>query len=172
MKEYKNNEDATKNFFVTDNDGMTNGRFNVWAYIDKKRNIHMKGRAGNEFITTNGRKIPMFMIADVILKDTKNIMSCEVVNINNKLVAHIEFYTKSHIAPIKEDEILLNALKRLNKVFENDVVENIHFIIRDSFISYPLTSCGKRNVALLEKESEEVLESITTKNSKKLLKKL
>ncbi len=169
MKEYKNNPEATDKFFIKDNDDEVYGNFNVWGYIDKKGNAHMKGRMGNEFVTSTGEVIPMFMIADVILKDTKNIMSCEVVNVNNKLVAHIEFYPKDHVDGEREKEILNSALNRLKKVFPNDLIENIYFSVKDSMLSYPLTGCGKRNISLLEQQSEHIIE---TNENKKLIKKL
>ena len=172
MKEYKNNQEATEKFFIKDNNGDVNGNFNVWSYIDKKGNVHMKGRVGNEFIAQDGSKIPMFMIADVILKDSKNIMSCEVVNVNNKLVAHIEFYPKEKISSMKEEQILLNTLKRLGKVFPSELVTNMHFVIRDSVLSYPLTGCGKRNVSQLEKQGQEVIDTIEHREQKKLIKKM
>lgn len=171
MKEYKNNKEATEQFFIEDADKEVNGNFKVWGYIDKKGNVHMKGRMGNEFVTNSGFKIPLFMVADVILNDMKNIMSCEVVNVDNKLVAYIEYYPLSYIEPIKENEIILDAFKRLRKFFPNELVNNIHIKVKDSYHSYPLTGCGKRNIALLEEQGRNVIYEIG-QNDKKLIKKL
>lgn len=172
MREYKNNEEATNNFFIKDSDGEVYGNFKVWGLLDKKGNTHMKGRMGNEFIRSDGFKIPMFMIADVILKDRKNIMSCEVVNIENRLVAHIEYYPKHHITPEEEKSIIANANKRLDKFFGKEISNNLCYSVKDSFNSYPLTGCGKRNIALLEKQSEEIIDKVDSENTKKLTKKL
>jgi len=172
MKGYKNNKEATDSFFIKDASGKVSGSFKLWAYQDKKGNVHMKGRAGNEFVTSEGIKIPEFMIADEILKDKKNIMSCEVVNISNKLVAHIEFYPGQTPSEIIIDEILLNALNRVEKNFSEEVSQNLYFVVRDQSLSYPLTGCGKRNIALLEKEGSEAIKEIDSKDDKKLIKKL
>lgn len=172
MRAYKNNPDATNEFFIEDSDLKINGNFKVWSYIDKRGHVHMKGRMGNEFITSSNKIIPVFMIADVILKDTKNIMSCEVVNVNNKLVAHIEFYPNMELNSHEEDQILSNALTRLEKIFGHEVVSNLYFMVRDCVSSYPLTGCGKRNVAMLEKEGEKVIACIDKRKTKKLVKKL
>lgn len=172
MKEYKNNPEATDSFFIKDASGEVSGSFKLWAYLDKKGNAHMKGRAGNEFVTSEGIKIPEFMIADEILKDKKNIMSCEVVNVSNKLVAHIEFYPGQTPSETIIDKILLNALNRVEKNFSEEVSQNLYFVVRDQLLSYPLTGCGKRNIALLEKEGSDAIKVIDSKDNKKLIKKL
>ena len=132
----------------------------------------MKGRAGNEYITKDGKEIPVFMIADEILKDKKNIMSCEVVNISNKLVAHVEFYPGQFFEEKEVDDILLKALNRIKKNFSEEVIQNVYFVVRDQLLSYPLTGCGKRNIALLEKEGSDAIKIIDSKDNKKLIKKL
>lgn len=43
----------------------------------------MKGRINSE------DKIQPFQIADTVLKDTKNILSCEVIKIEDKYVIHL-----------------------------------------------------------------------------------
>lgn len=171
MKEYKNNQEATDNFFMEDAMGERYSKFNVWGYFDKKGNIHFKGRCGNEFRLKNGKLVPMFMIADVILKDTENIMSCEVVNVENKLYAHIEFYPNGDLLSMEENDVLGEAMNRLKEVFPEELWKQIRFIIRDNQLSYPLTGCGKRNIARLEEESRQ-LENILEGKSLKLIKKL
>lgn len=174
MREYKNNQEATNNFFVKDNDGEVNGTFNVWSYIDKRGHVHFKGRRGNEFILSNGEKLQLFRIADVILEDIKHIMSCEVVNVSNKLVAYIELYPnlEEEYSAYYENAVISDALHRLRKHFPIEVSDNIYFMINDTRISYPLTGCGKRNIHKLEQDGEKIINSIESRNEKTLIKKL
>ena len=67
------------------------------------------------------------------------------------------------------DEILLNALNRVEKNFSEEVSQNLYFVVRDQSLSYPLTGCGKRIIALLEKEGSEAIKEIDSKDDKKLI---
>lgn len=169
MREYKGNPLATENFFIKDNSGDINGNFKVWAYIDKKGNVHMKGRMDNDFITESQKRVPLFMIAETILEDKKNIMSCEVVNIDGQLVAHIELYPNlNNLTDNLIGNILEDCKKRINEKYDSEISLSLNYVVRDS---YPLTGCGKRNLNVLEQESTQMLSSLTN-NNRKLIKKL
>ena len=154
MVGYKNNEEANKNFYITDANGRKWADCKVWAYIDNMGNVHLKGRMGSEYITKDNVMIPEFIVADEILKDTKNIMSCEVVNVKdekfgNRLVAHIE------LQPDRKSSIktaLLAAQKRCMKTLPKEVCDNLLFRIRSNKEAFPLTGCGKRAAVILEQE--------------------
>lgn len=97
---------------------------------------------------------PTFEVADVVLEDIKNILSCEVVNVKNYngqdvLVAHIELQLDRKK---EEAEILAEAYKRIKYNFDSEVVSRILFRLRSNEESYPLTGCGKRNGPALEEE--------------------
>ncbi len=152
MKGYNNNRQATEEFYIKDKYGRKHGDQKVWAYLDKGNSVHMKGRMGNELIVAN-EIIPTFEVADVILKDIKNILSCEVVNVTDNtgqdtLVAHIELQPDS----AKLEEVLKNAYIRLQGSFSLEVISRVLFRVRSNQESFPLTGCGKRNVPALEAE--------------------
>lgn len=153
MKSYRDNEKATEEFYIKDKYGRKHGDQRVWAYLDKKYSVHMLGRMGNELKVAD-TTIPTFKVADVILEDLKNILSCEVVNIKNKenqdiLVAHIELQPDSQKVV---DKVLYEAYKRITDNFYPEVASRILFRLRSNKESYPLTGCGKRNVPFLEEE--------------------
>ena len=145
MKEYKNNPEATADFFIKDASGKTWGDCKVYAYMDKWGGIHMKGRISDK----KQSSIHPFQIAEVILRDRKNILSCEVVEIENTYIAHVEFQPER-----KQDYklTLSKAQKRCQKVFGNKIANQMYWRMRSNKESFPLTGCGKRDTKLLVKE--------------------
>lgn len=141
MHGYVNNEEANKSFYIKDAYGKEWANLNTYGFIDKFGNISVKGRINND-----DNEIPNYLIADEILKDTKRIMSCEVVNVpyeNNKVyVAHIEFQMYNNF---NEKEILNNICKRCVKKFGVDILNNLYFRIRDNEESFPITPTLKRS---------------------------
>ena len=154
MKRYKDNPKATEDFFITDAYGRTWGDNNVWAYIDTYGDVHIKGRIGNEIELLTGEKVPLFTVADAILKDTKNVLSCEVVAVKNKNdldipVAHIELQPESKKSI---DKVLGSIADRIYSECHPGVSDLLLLRVRDHNEAYPLTGCGKRNNVALEKE--------------------
>ncbi len=154
MKRYKDNPKATEEFFITDAYGRTWGDNNVWAYIDTYGDVHIKGRIGNEIELLTGEKVPLFTVADAILKDTKNVLSCEVVAVKNKNdldipVAHIELQPESKKSI---DKVLGSIADRVYNECHPGVSDLLLLRVRDYNEGYPLTGCGKRNNLELEKE--------------------
>lgn len=141
MHGYVNNEEANKSFYIKDAYGKEWANLNTYGFIDKFGNISVKGRINND-----DNEIPNYLIADEILKDTKRIMSCEVVNVpyeNNKVyVAHIEFQMYNNF---NEKEILNSICKRCVKKFGIDILNNLYFRIRDNEESFPITPTLKRS---------------------------
>lgn len=147
MKEYKNNKEATNKFFMMHN-GKKYGDCSVYGYVDKKNYIHVKGRM-NEFL-----KVPPYAISDEILKDTKNILSCETIEQNDEnygkvYVVHIELQPNKKII---ESNVIMSALNRCKLRFDREITDRIVFNIRNCEDSYPLTGCGKRNGIKLNEE--------------------
>lgn len=165
MKCYKDNKSATEKFFITDADGKVWGDCNVYSYIDNLGGIHMKGRIPKEV-----KKIPSFIISDIILKDTKNIMSCEVVEDtdNGKYIAHIE------LQPGKKNlkKILISAENRCVKKFGEDFASMLVYRIHSFNESFTLTGCGKRDYRALEEEgfSDQCLKILHEENETSLVK--
>ena len=96
-----------------------------------------------ERIPTIKQELPTFLISDEILKDTKNILSCEVIkDKSGYYIAHVEFQPESK----KNNAIILNgAMKRLENKFGEDFASNVVFRIHSFNESFELTGCGKRN---------------------------
>ena len=167
MKEYKDNQTATDEFYIEDNYGRKWANCNVHAFIAKNNTVHMKGRMGNEITLSDGTKFPIFKVADEILKDTKGILSCEVINMNeeNVIVAHLECQPniKSESAIRK---IIVSADQRCKKSFPAEVYSKIVFRYRDTEKAFPVTGCGKRNNLVLASEGmEETFKPVYTRSS-------
>ena len=94
----------------------------------------MKGRINSD------DKIQPFQIADTVLKDTKNILSCEVIKIEDKYVIH---FVAMPDAKIKDtNKLIMSIYKRCLKVFGKEITSQFVFNKRNDF---PLSGCGKRN---------------------------
>lgn len=144
MKCYKNNPEATEAFFIKDVTGKTWGDCRVYGYIDAQGGVHMKGR-----IPDSPGDIPLFRIAEAILHDRKNVLSCEVVEVDKSYVAHVEFMP----GPEKDEKsVLRKAQQRCIKSFGKAVADRIYWRIRSNAESFPLTGCGKRSAKALVEE--------------------
>lgn len=149
---YKNNQAETLKTIITDTDGRDWVTANVYGYIDRLGNVHVKGRVGNEIALGDNLYMP-FMIEDVILKDTKNILSCTVTKgtddeEENYAVANIEIQP---CATKNLTSILMSANDRISKKFSSEISSRVLYRIVNPENSYPLTGSGKRSVAALEK---------------------
>ena len=149
MKGYYNNPDATKSYFITDAYGKTWGDLSCYGYVDRWKNVYVKGR-----ISKNDPAIKTFQIADEILRDTKNIMSCEVIMVNddqgrNVYVAHIE--TQFH-KKVNLKKTLLAAEQRCRKRFGNALDGLLFFRVRSHKEGFPTLFTAKRNLIALQEE--------------------
>lgn len=142
MKEYKDNPDATKEFFVYDNCGNKYANLNVYGYIDSHGTVHMKGRVGNAISLSNGEEFPLFQINDLIAKDTKRILSSEVVFVNGAVVCNVEAMPGIKIS---EEALISSILQRLAKELPFEVMQKLLFKVRSFEEGYPTTGCEKRN---------------------------
>ena len=145
MKCYKNNPEATERFFIKDANGKVWGDCNVYSYIDSMGGVHMKGRMPSE-----KEMLPPFVVADTILKDTKNILSCEVVEDpeTSYYVAHVELQPEKTKLP----QILYSADQRCKKQFGEDFTSRLLYRVHSFDESFELTGCGKRNGQALKQE--------------------
>lgn len=145
MKRYKGNEEATKAFFIYDAEGKKWADLSVYGYIDDANKLHMKGR-----VTKDENLVPPFVISKEILKDTKNILSCQVVydKSSGLYIAHVEFQPDTHKSA---EQIIMSADNRCKKLMKL-LGSTIYFRIRSNEESFPLTGSGKRSVKKLEEE--------------------
>ena len=141
MLYYKNDPEETKKFFIKDSYGKIWGDCSVYGYKDEFSEIHMKGRINSD------DKIQPFQIADVVLKDTKNILSCEVIKIEDNYVIHFRIMPDSKIKD--NNKLILSIYDRCLSVFGYELTSKFIFNRRYDF---PLTGCGKRNNISLTNE--------------------
>ncbi len=146
MKCYKDNPLATDKFFIKDATGKEWGDCSVYSYLDKDRGIHIKGRIPKE-----NEEVPSFIVADAILKDTKNILSCEVVKSpdGSYFIAHVE---KQPTSQKSMYEIIYSAEKRCQQLLGKDITSKILYRIHNNKEGFPLTHSGKRDTTALERE--------------------
>ncbi len=152
MKEYEANEEATKNFYTVDSYDRNWGNCNVWSYIGKNGNVVMKGRIDSKIELSSGKEIPNFLIAEPILKDEKNILSCEVVTVkdendNDVAVANIKLQPD---AKKSGHDVLIDAEQRCQKSFSKELDSRIVYRLFSNDEEYDLTKSGKRSLPALE----------------------
>ncbi len=148
MKGYKNRPKETAEFFIKDATGKVWGDCSVYAKKDKNGYVTIKGR-----IPKSDEDIPEFVISDAILRDTKNILSCEVVEDQSGLkVAHIEFQPSVKKKGLKS---ILSAEQRCMKLLGKSVTDNLVYRIHGFDESYVLNGSGKRNINVLADEGLE-----------------
>lgn len=152
MKEYESNEEATHHFFIDDQYDRTWGNCNVWSYIGKNGNVVMKGRKDSITKLSNGKKVPNFLIAEEILKDKRNILSCEVVTVkdeeeNDIAVAHIKLQKNKGNTMA---DILMETEKRCQTNFSEELDARIIYRVLGENEDYDLTKSGKRSLPALE----------------------
>lgn len=164
---YKDNKEATENLIIEDNLGRKWVTCNVYGYIDKVGGVHVNGR-----IPTDKKKFNRaYLINEFITKDTKNILSCETVEIDGKLVCTIQFQPGTR----NEDKVINSLYERLSGRFHEYVVNSIYIRILPFMDSYPTSAAGKRSTTKLEQLGMEDTELLTDmiklkfENQKKLV---
>lgn len=156
MKEYKDNPDATRDFYVIDSIGRTWGSCNVWAYINKKGNVVMRGRVGSEFLDHSGNRIPMFQISQIISSASSDILSCETVLTNIDTAPAIVSYIKCIPNRKCDEKTILARIKQVcENTFSNDVMKKMYVKILSDSESFKLTKSGKRDIRALELNGAE-----------------
>ena len=156
MIEYEDEPEKTKEFFRII-DGKKYGDMSVYGYTLPNKEYVIKGRMGSEKMP-----VPCFVISDAILKDTKNIMSCETISFDEGYyVAHIEF--QPNITPNYSDLILV--YKRCVSILGDDLASKILFRVRSGYSSYPVTGCGKRSKNALSIEGIKKTYKVTGNNN-------
>ena len=163
MKYYKNNPKATNEFYIRDASGELWTDCNVYAVIEKYGTLEVLERIGKEIILENGKKLPLYCIGKEIEKDTKHVLSYEVVNVDNEIVIHLEFQPgrKNNV-----EKILLGIKERVLKKYGVEVSNKIKFFRIHSFEEgFPYNASGKRSYqALLEEGISEKCIDVEYKN--------
>ena len=132
---------------ITDAYGKKWLSLGTYSYKDSTGRIKMKGRMGSFVLLSDESVLPYYYIEDVILKDTKNVMSCSVVKtVDEKLVCHIE------LQPYKiksENDCFKSIIERIEQTIPEEVKNKLFIRIRDNIESFPLDPSGKRSLSTL-----------------------
>ena len=151
MVGYKDNPKATQDLIITDNLGRDWISSNVYGYIDELGGVHVKGRINSEIIFKDGTVILPYEIEDVVIKDTKNILSCSVTQTQEGQeiipVINIEYQPLKETPDIK---VLNSIVERCKTVFPSEIVDEFIFRVFSYEESFPLTGSGKRNMRAIE----------------------
>lgn len=165
--------------YITDKYGNTFLNLGTYAYqSDSYGRIKMKGRPNSYIVSSDGTKIPEYVITDIIMKDTKNIMSCSLVKVSNGddtyYVCHLEFQPNTKTS---KNSILDSCAKRLVNKIPGDIIDKLYFRVRSFEESFPAAPSGKRDTGSLVNEGitdkcEKVNIYLEEKNQKTLKKNL
>lgn len=159
-------DELNKYTHVTDAYGKTWLSLGTYSYKDRTGRIKMKGRMGSFLdVGHNIPPIPYYVIEDIILKDTKNIMSCTVVkpDLATYLICNIEFQ------PFRQqsiERIAKSILARLESSLPYYIVvmNQLRFKIINNEESFPLDPSGKRSISSLTRfdNSKEIFKNLLT----------
>ena len=159
MSGYKNDKEATEELIITDNLGRKWLSCNVYGYIDKLGGVHIKGRKELLFPKINGKTIPLYELEETVLRDTKRVMSCQVIENNGEIVIIVQAQNE-----YKNKNIKKSIVDRIINKYGEDFVGNIDIIVLPFEESYPLTHSGKRELSAstllqrIKKEKETTIE--------------
>lgn len=154
MKEYLNNPEATKQFFVTDEYGKQWGKTGDIAAIIGNYNgkdvYEVFGRKTDSFIDKNGDIVYLFDIENEVEK-IKFIKEAEIISLqingNNVPIAHIVLNEKMNI---DKESAIIYINEKLKKHFSNPSYIPYAYKIRKKFETSPIS--GKRDYNILKKE--------------------
>ena len=157
MKEYLNNEEATKKFFVTDEKGEVwskTGDIAEVKYQYKGQDVYeVSGRASDSFVDENGNVVYLFDI-ETAVEDIKYVNQAEVVAVtleDGKKVPIVHIVLDNN-AKKAADEIIKVIDATLRKDQDNPNAIPYAYKVRDSFETSPIS--GKRDYAILRFETD------------------
>lgn len=149
MKGYKNNPEKTKQKIIRDNLGRDWFSCDVYGYINNIGNVIVSGRIEDTIHLNSSISLPCCDVNEVVCKDTKNIMSCTTVAVENNgvevPVITIEF---SPLFKVNYKKVMQSVQKRLEKAFP--FCEEFYYRLVDCDTTFKLTGSGKRDVVFLK----------------------
>lgn len=154
---YYKNEEATKEYFHIDKNGIKWNCTGDIGYIDEKGNLFVQGRATDYSIIDN-EKIYNFDIENILM-ELDEIKMCDVLEFDNngtkELAAHIIFTDKVQ-KEIEEnpkylEEKLFEIKQYIYERTNNEKMVPHRFKIRKSF---PYAKSGKRDVSKIKEEKD------------------
>lgn len=149
LKKYKKDPEATEALYTKDAEGRKWSNLLVYAKREKHGTYEILERVGKELILDDGNKLPLFYIGKEVEKDTKNILSYEIVNIDNTIIIHVEFQPGVKVNKLK---VLSGIESRVVAKYGQEVADKMLFRIRTFEEGFPFTKSGKRNYLALVEE--------------------
>lgn len=140
---YKNNYEATNKLIIEDNLGRKWVTNTVKGYIDVCGAVHQKGRISDGTLEL----IEPFMIDDLILDKSEQIMSSTTVEISGEYISTIQCFPYKEV---EKKKVILEITEKIKQSTLSIDVNKIFIRIIDSKDSYPLTVSGKRDVRAIE----------------------
>ena len=146
--------DFDKNAYVYDRYGKRWLSMGTLAYKaePKFNSIKMKGRVNDYTQLRDGSFFPTYYIEECISKDTKNVMSCAVINTSEgNFICHIE---KQPNSKKSINAILKSCAERLKGSMPHEIYERIYFRVRTYEEGFPLAESGKRDIEGLKLDND------------------
>ena len=147
MSGYKDNPEATNDMLIEDNRGRVWFSGKVYGYIDKLGGVHIKGR---EDVYSHG-KLPLFRVEEMVTKDTKKVLSCQVVEHDTRLIAIVQFQYG-----INKEKGIKSIRGRLRNLAGAEIADEIEIQVIPFSESYPLTHSGKRKIGYDKEKIKEL----------------
>jgi len=171
MKYYKNNEEANEKFYIEDAKGRKWSDCFAYGVIEKHGTTKILERVGKELRLNNGSLLPLYKIGELVECDTKNILSYEVVNIDNQIVIHLELQPKRKKSV---ESILMGIEQRIFNELGFEVSNNVMYRVRSFEEGFVGTKCEKRSYQALVDEgmTEKCVKPIYDKDGKIVLQHL
>ena len=148
-------ESLNSSAYISDRYGKKWINMGTLAYKGEPRfnSIKMKSRANDYVFLQNGEFFPTYKIEEIISRDTKNIMSCSIIKMeNDTYVCHIEKqpFSKKNIV-----DILSSCSARLKSELPSEIYEKIYFRVRSFEEGFPVAKSGKRDFKYLQNEDND-----------------
>ncbi len=151
MTGYKNDIENTLKKIIRDSYGRDWLSCDAYGYIDAAGNVHQKDRVGNEIILENGTMILPSQISEVVLNDTKNILSCTVTS----------YHTENGDIPIVNYELsplMINSRRKAILSMNDRIKQKFGSLLGDQILfreftndkSFPVSGSGKRDILAIE----------------------
>jgi long-subunit acyl-CoA synthetase (AMP-forming) len=155
MKGYLNNEEATQEFFETDENGNKWGISGDVAYVDVNGIYNVLGRSSDSFIDSNGNIIYLFDIENKIASN-KYVKECELVplTVDGKVVPVAHIILEDSAKNFAQDVLKVINAECVNE-FTNPESIPYAYKLRDKFPTSPIS--GKRDYIILKYETEDYL---------------
>lgn len=138
--------------YIEAEDGRTFLTMSNVAYKTKSGSVKIKDRLNNNVLLDDGEIIPVYEICDVILSDTKNIMTGSLVKVNDEYIGEAYVMHIMLQPGANKDKALASLSKRLKAKFSPALLDKLYVRIRSIEEGFPVAPSGKRDVNPLIEE--------------------